>query len=104
MSLDPKPMAIVTDIISNNISYIIGAALISATIAIGLGSRDIVYRLILGFYTKKNLQIGMKIQIDETIGVIESIDNICMVVKTENEKIVFPIKKINNSEIKVLNQ
>lgn len=97
-------IGIETDIISNNISYIIGAALISATIAIGLGSRDIVYRLILGFYTKKNLQIGMKIQIDETIGVIESIDNICMVLKTENEKIVFPIKKINNSEIKILNQ
>lgn len=97
-------IGIETEIISNNISYIIGAALISATIAIGLGSRDIVYRLILGFYTKKNLQIGMKIQIDETIGVIESIDNICMVLKTENEKIVFPIKKINNSEIKVLNQ
>lgn len=97
-------IGIETDIISNNISYIIGAALISATIAIGLGSRDIVYRLILGFYTKKNLQIGMKIQINDTIGTIESIDNICMVLKTENEKVIFPIKKINNSEIKILNQ
>lgn len=95
-------IGIETEIISNNISYIIGAALISVTIAVGLGSRDIVYRLILGFYTKKNLQIGMKIQIDDTIGTIETIDNICMVLKTENEKIIFPIKKINDSEVKIL--
>lgn len=97
-------IGIETDIISKNISYIIGAALISATIAIGLGSRDIVYRLILGYYTKKNLQIGMKIKINDTIGTIESIDNICMILKTEHEKIVFPIKKINNSEITILTQ
>lgn len=91
-----------TQIISDNLSYIIGAALIAVTIAIGLGSRDIVYRLILGFYTKKNLEIGMRIQIGETVGIIESIDNICLVLKTEKDKIVYPIKKITNSEVKIL--
>ncbi|SMC49668.1 Conserved TM helix [Moheibacter sediminis] len=92
-----------TQIISNNISFILGAALITITLAVGLGSRDIVYRLILGFYTKKNLEIGMKIQIGEQTGIIEAIDNICLVLRTENEKIVYPIKKINNQEIKILN-
>ncbi len=93
-----------TQIISNNLSYIIGAALIAVTIAIGLGSRDIVYRLILGFYTKKNLEIGMKIQIGDQIGVIESIDNICLVLKTNTDKIVYPIKKITNNEVRILEQ
>src|SRR5690606_17984150 len=92
-----------TQIISDNLTYIIGAVLIAVTIAVGLGSKDIVYRLILGFYTKKNLEIGMKVKIGQEIGVIESIDNICLVLKTENEKIVYPIKKITNYEIKILN-
>lgn len=92
-----------TQIISNNISFILGAILITITLAVGLGSRDIVYRLILGFYTKKNLEIGMKVQIGEQTGIIEAIDNICLVLKTENERIVYPIKKINNQEIKILN-
>jgi len=92
-----------TEIISNNVSFILGALLITITLAVGLGSRDIVYRLILGFYTKKNLEVGMKIQIDEQVGIIESIDNICLVLITENERIVFPIKKINDTEIKILN-
>lgn len=91
-----------TEIISDNLTYLIGAALVAITLAIGLGSRDIVYRLILGFYTKKNLEIGMKIQIDEQIGIIESIDNICLVLKTENDKIVYPIKKITNTQVRIL--
>lgn len=91
-----------TEIISDNLTYLIGAALIAITLAIGLGSRDIVYRLILGFYTKKNLEIGMKIQIDDQTGIIESIDNICLVLKTENDKIVYPIKKITNTQVRIL--
>lgn len=92
-----------TEIISNNLSYFIGAALIAITIAVGLGSRDIVYRLILGFYTKKNLEIGMKIEIDGKVGIVESIDNICLVLRTTDEKIIIPIKKVNNTEVKILN-
>src|SRR5690606_4245700 len=91
-----------TEIISNNDSLILGAILTTLTIAVGLGPRDIVYILNLGFYTKKNLEIGMKIKIGEETGVIEAIDNICLVLKTETETIVFPIKKINNQEIRIL--
>ncbi|MDD3458207.1 MAG: small-conductance mechanosensitive channel [Weeksellaceae bacterium] len=90
-----------TQIISTNISYIIGAALVTITISVGLGSKDVVYRLMLGYYTKKNLSVGMKIQIGELIGHIESIDNITLVLKTEKEKIMIPIKQINNSKVKI---
>lgn len=93
-----------TEIISNNLSYFIGAALIAITIAVGLGSRDIVYRLILGFYTKKNLDVGMKIEIENKIGVIESIDNICLILKTDSEKIVIPIKKVNDLDVKIISE
>lgn len=93
-----------TEIISNNLSYFIGAALIAVTIAVGLGSRDIVYRLILGFYTKKNLAVGMKIEINNKIGVIESIDNICLILKTENEKLMIPIKHVNNSDVRIISE
>ena len=93
-----------TEIISTNLTYIIGAALVAVTLAIGFGSRDIVYRLILGFYTKKNLEIGMKVQIGEEIGIIQAIDNICLVLKTEKETIVIPIKNVTDNEIKILDK
>lgn len=97
-------VGIETEIISKNISYFIGAALVAITVAVGLGSRDIVYRLILGYYTKKNLEIGMRIQLNGTVGVIETIDNIAMMLQTENGKILVPIKKVNNSSVIILDQ
>ena len=92
-----------TTIISNNLSYLIGAALVTVVVAVGLGSRDVVYRLILGFYAKKNLEPGMKIKIgDDLEGVIESFDNISITLKSGDEKIIVPIKKISNSQIKII--
>lgn len=91
-----------TEIISNNLSYLIGACLIAMTIAVGLGSRDIVYRLILGFYTKKNLEPGMKVKINELTGTIVSIDNISLTLQTESDKIIIPVDKVNNTEVRIL--
>src|SRR5690606_13130995 len=59
-----------TDIITNNINLILGAVMASFAISFGLGARDVVFRLLLGFYTKRNYNIGQKIIIDEKVGVI----------------------------------
>ena len=72
-------------------------------IAFGLGSKDIIYRLLLSFYTNRNFEIGQKVIIeDETKGVIIAINNICMTIQTENEKIVYPIKVITNKKIRII--
>lgn len=92
-----------TDIVTNNLFLISGSILASFTIAFGLGSKDIIFRLLLGFYSKRNFQVGQKIMIDGNKGIIESIDNITFVVAFENRKIVYPIKYISNKNIEILN-
>ena len=92
-----------TDIITNNLSLILGAFLVAFTLALGLGSRDIIYRLLLGFYSRKSLETGQKIKIDEVIGTIVAIDNISMIVESiDGNKIVYPIKMIANKKIEIL--
>lgn len=91
-----------TEIITSNVSIILAAALLALTIGIGLGSKDIITRLIFGFYTRKNLEIGKKIKIDTTVGSIISIDNICLVLQTDTARIVYPIKTIVNKKIEIL--
>ncbi len=94
-----------TDIITNNLSLILGAFLAAFTLALGLGSRDIIYRLLLGFYSRKNLEAGQHIIIDEIKGTIVSIDNICMVLEsTSGNKIVYPIKVIANKKIEIIDK
>lgn len=94
-----------TDLITNNLSVIIGAIFFTLAIALGLGSKDIIYRLLLSFYTNRNFEIGQKIMIDDTVtGFIVSINNICMVVQTKDEKIVYPIKIITNKKIVIIEE
>jgi hypothetical protein len=91
-----------TDIITNNLFLILGAILASFTIAFGFGSRDIVYRLLLSFYSKRNFHVGQRIIIDEKEGVIDAIDNISLVVAFKDNKIVYPIKHIADMKIEIL--
>ena len=91
-----------TDIITNNLFLILGAVLAAFTISFGFGSRDIVYRLLLGFYSKRNFSVGQKIVVDEREGVIDAIDNISMVVVFNDAKVVYPIKYISNKKIEII--
>lgn len=92
-----------TDLITNNLSIIFGSILASFTIAFGLGSRDIIKRLLFGYYSRKNLQIGQTIKVEGIEGVIESIDNICLVLVTQKGKMVLPIKEIVDHKVEVIN-
>jgi hypothetical protein len=91
-----------TDLITNNLSIIFASILAAFTLSFGLGSRDIIKRLLFGYYSRKNLQVGSKIKTENFEGVIESIDNISVVLQTERKKIIIPIKEIVDNRVEVL--
>jgi len=91
-----------TDIITNNLTLILGAILISFTIAFGLGSRDVVLRLLFGFYSRKNFEIGQRVKIKKVGGVIKQIDNLCITIDTNEGIVVVPIKKFVDSEVQII--
>ncbi len=88
-----------TSIIKRNLTMIIGSILLAFTIAFGLGSRDAVTRLLYGYYSRKNVQIGSSIKFKDVEGVITSIDNICFTVQTKQDKVVFPIKDLVDNKL-----
>ena len=91
-----------TDVITKNLSIILGAFLAAFAIALGLGTRDVVTRLILGFYARKNFTIGQQVRIEDFEGKIETIDNICITVVGEHGKRIYPIKMISNHKVEIL--
>ncbi len=91
-----------TAIITSNITLIFGSVLVTFTISFGLGSKDLVTRLLLSFYTKKTLAIGDKVEIEGFTGVVQSIDSIYLVVESDDETIVYPIKQVSENNIKIL--
>ncbi len=92
-----------TDIITSNLTIILGALLLAFSVAFGLGSKDIIERLLFGFYSRKNLTVGQRIKIGDNEGIIESLDNISVVLKTESERLMIPIKEINDNIVEIKN-
>ncbi len=91
-----------TSVIKNNLTMILGSIVLSFTIAFGLGSRDIVKKLLFGFYSRKNFVIGQKIKTGKIEGEIIGIDNICVTLKTKNGKVILPIDKFADKTIEVI--
>ena len=91
-----------TEMITSNLTLILGSLLLAFTIAFGLGSKEIVQRLLFGFYSRKNLSVGQKIKIGGIEGTIEAIDNIYLTLITDDGKFIFPIKEVNDTIIQVL--
>ena len=91
-----------TEMITSNLTLILGSLLLAFTIAFGLGSKEIVQRLLFGFYSRKNLSVGQKIKIGNIEGTIEAIDNIYLTLITDDGKFIFPIKEVNDTIIQVL--
>ena len=91
-----------TEMITSNLTLILGSLLLAFTIAFGLGSKEIVQRLLFGFYSRKNLNVGQKIKIGGIEGTIEAIDNIYLTLITDDGKFIFPIKEVNDTIIQVI--
>lgn len=93
-----------TDIITNNISIVIAAVFITMALSLGLGSKELVTILLYSFYARKNLQVGMRVRINDLEGVILSIDNIYMCLDISGKNTLIPIKKVSYSVIEFLDK
>ncbi len=90
-----------TDIITNNLTIILGAFLGAVAIGLGFGSKDIVGDLLKSFFTRKNFEIGQKISFNGVTGTVESIENITMTVRTTNGKVILPIRDVVSNQIEI---
>jgi hypothetical protein len=88
-----------TEIITSNLTLILGSVLISFTIAFGFGARDIITRLLFGFYSRRNFEIGQHVKTKKVEGVIQEIDNICITIKTADGIVVLPIKHFVDQKV-----
>ena len=91
-----------TEIITSNLTMILGAFLLAFALAFGLGAREVVSDLLKTFYTRKTFEVGKQIQFQDKIYEVDAIDNISVVLKNEDGKLVVPIKDIVETQIKIL--
>lgn len=92
-----------TEIITSNITMILAAFLVAFALAFGLGAQKVVGELLKTFYARKTYEIGQKIEFNGTKGEVEAIEGLSITLKTQNGKLVVPIKDIVESQVSIQN-
>jgi hypothetical protein len=81
---------------------ILAAFLLSFALAFGLGAREVVADLLRTFYTRKTYEVGKKIEFENKVYEIDSINNISIALKNSEGKLIVPIKDIVENQIRVV--
>ena len=70
-------------------------------LAFGFGAQKVVNDLLRTFYTRKIYEVGQIVEFSDVIGEVEAINSISVTLKTENGKLVVPIKDIVESQVRI---
>ncbi|WP_341216021.1 mechanosensitive ion channel domain-containing protein [uncultured Wocania sp.] len=90
-----------TEIITSNITMILAGFLLAFALAFGFGAQNVVGDLLKTFYARKTYEIGQKIEFNNIKGEVETVNNISVTLKTEQGKLIVPIKDIVESQVKI---
>ena len=91
-----------TDLISNNVTLIIGAILFAFAVSYGIASRGLINNMLSSYYGKGKFKEGQKIRVLENEGVILKIDSISVTLQAEDRLIVFPSKLLIDNTVEIL--
>jgi len=91
-----------TEILTHNITLILGSVLFAFALAFGLGARDILQNILSGLYSRKSFNPGEKVRLEGIEGVIEAIDSVNVTLKTSEGKIVIPAKDFISSKVEII--
>jgi hypothetical protein len=87
------------EFLSTNLSLVIGGIVFAFALAYGLASRPVLASIISSFYHKNKFQIGDQIRIGQYEGEVVEKDNLNIIIRKNDEKIIIPLSKLNETEV-----
>jgi len=92
-----------TDIITTNLTLILGALFFSFAISYGFASRDILANILASFFSKQTFQLGQIIELEGGVkGKIIEMSGIAVKLETEEGIMVVPSNILVNQKVKIL--
>jgi hypothetical protein len=80
-----------TAFLEQNLSIVIGGAVLAFSIGYGLASRDVVSNFLGGFYTKGKFNEGDRITIEGDTGIVKAIDRNTVTLTIDDKDVVYPL-------------
>ena len=90
-----------TELLESSFNLIIGGVIFAFAIGYGIASRDIMANILSSFYTKNKYKTGQTIQIDDTIGVITTIDTLSLTLRTGETTTVIPLQSLQTKKVEI---
>lgn len=95
-------LGINTNILTANLTIILGSLLLSFSLAFAFASRNILKNILSSSYNKSNFAVGQRISIHGNEGEIISITNISVFIKTDEKIQVIPATKFTEEIVEIL--
>ncbi|WP_178988155.1 mechanosensitive ion channel family protein [Winogradskyella schleiferi] len=90
-----------TEIITSNITMILAAFLGAFAIAVGLGAREVVGKLLNTFYARKTFEVGQKIIFNNESYTIDAVQSISIILKNSKGRLIVPIKDLTENQVQM---
>jgi len=88
-----------TDVITSNLTLIIGGVVLAFAIAYGFAARNVLSSILTSFYSKGNFYVGQQIEIDSYKGTIIRMDSVSFTLDIGGSLIVFPLNRLLNDKV-----
>ena len=93
-----------TEIITSNITMILAAFLLAFAIAVGLGAKHVVNKLMHTFYARKTFEVGQKIVFNNKSYTIDEVKSISVILKNSDGRLIVPIKDLTENQVQLQDQ
>lgn len=90
-----------TEILSQNISILIGGAVLAFAIGYGFASKESVSNFLSSFYTKGKINVGDNVTLEGVTGVITDMDSNSLTITNDTGKTILPLSTITRNKIHI---
>jgi len=91
-----------TELLQASFEIVFGGIVVAFAIGYGIASRDVLANLIASFYSRNRYKIGQRVRVEGVTGQIIEIDNLSVVIKTEDSQVVLPLKYFQSHRVELL--
>ena len=88
-----------TEIITDNLSQILGGILLAFAIAYGFAARPVLSGILASYYSRGNFEVGQEVEVSGHRGTIVKIDTVSFALDTGDKKLIFPLSRLVQDEV-----
>ncbi len=90
-----------TEVITSNLSIILGGIFLAFAIAYGFAARDVLSSILTSFYSKANFHLGQVVEVEGVKGTIVKMDSVTLALDTGEKVVVFPLNRLHSDKVTI---